>query len=367
MLLRRQYLEKDRGMSDAGEYTVDITPREPITCLWVKLQATNGATSCRNNTLAENISAIEIIDGADVVFSLSGVEAYALACRALGRMPFSVFDEDAGQSQTVMIPILFGRFIGDSELAFDPTKYSNPQVRIKWNLAAVTAVGATGFVALSLQLSIIAELMIGVSAPAALLSGKRIYTYTTAAGGYEYIEMPTDEPWRYLFLRGYKLLTDWHWIYDEVKLSCDGGKFVAFDMRGWDMVQRSSLYQAPFHYMAKRRAINAQRVQFVLRFGDHATPISDGTGDTVYELVHNANGEGTIGIRTTNVAAAANVNYYENVEGYHPYDVHTVVFGRPDEIGDFFPAQNYGSVRLEVKAGVAAALQYIFLQTLRLQ
>jgi len=367
MLYRREYLEKDRTMNDSGEYTVDITPREPITCLWVKVQANNGATANRNNTLAENISAIEVIDGADVVYSLDGKEAYALACRMLNQMPWCSFDEDANQLQTAVIPIMFGRFIGDTELAFDPTKYSNPQVRIKWNLASVNAVGATGFVTATLQLSIIAELMIGVSAPAALLSGKQVYTYTTSAGGTEYIEMPTDEVWRYLFLRGVKALSDWHWDYDQVKLSCDGGKFVAFDMRGWDMVQRTSLYEKPFHYSAKRRAVNNQRVQFVLRFGDNAVMVSDGTGDTVYELVHNANGEGTIGIRTGGVAVVANVNYYESVAGYHPYDVHTVVFGRPNEIGDFFPAPSYKSVRLEVKAGVVAASNYIFLQTLRVQ
>jgi len=354
-------------MNDSGEYTVDITPREPVTCLWVKLQATNGGTHNKANTLPECIEAIEVIDGADVVFSLDGMEAYALACHALGHMPLCMFDEAWDEPQTAMIPIMFGRFIGDTELAFDPTKYSNPQVRVKWNLAANRAVGATGYLTNSLQLSIIADLMIGVSAPAALLSGKQVYTYTTSAGGTEYIEMPRDEPWRMLFLRGVKEVTQWHWDFDEVKLSCDGGKFVPFDLRGWDIFNRQSLYGPKFHYHHRMVAVNNDTLQCVLRQEEVPSGWSSARLDTVFSYANAACGEAPCTIYTAGAAQAAKTEFDVDWNGWNPYDVVPVRFGLPNEIGDFFPAQNYGSVRLEVKAGVADASNYIFLQTLRVQ
>ena len=354
-------------MNDSGEYTVDITPREPITCLWVKFQATNGGTQNKANTLPECISAIEVIDGADVVFSLDGKEAYALACHAMKRMPLCMFDEVWDEAQTAMIPIMFGRYLGDSELAFDPTKYSNPQVRVKWNLATVRAVGATGYLTNSLQLSIIADLMIGVSAPAALLSGKQVYTYTTAAGGTEYVEMPRDEPWRMMLLRGHKAANPFHWIYDEVKLSCDGGKFVPFDLRGWDIFMRQSLYGPKFHYHHRMAAVNDDTIQCVLRQEEVPSGWSSARNDTVFAYDNAGAGQAGVSIYSAGVAQVAKTQFDVDWNGWNPYAVVPIRFGRPDEIGDFFPAQNYGSIRLEIKAGVVGAKQYIFLQTLRVQ
>lgn len=365
MLYQRVYLEKDRSMADSGEYTVDITPRDPITMMWVKFQALNGGTANKSNPLAGCINSVEIIDGADVLFSLDGYEAFALAAYHMGRLPAAIVDEDAGQSQTVSLPIFFGRFLGDTELAFDPTKFRNPQVRVNWNLANVNAVGANGYLTARMELSIIAEVMSGAPSPSGVLSAKERYTYTTTAGGTEYIEMPTDEIWRKLLLRGVLARNPWHWIYDVVKLSCDGGKFIPVDMRGWDMLNQLNLTHPRFNYQMKGRVIDNDFLEVCLMHDEVITPVSDGTGDTVYEVVYQGGGGVNMHAQTAGVPAAANVNYYAPVSGYLPFKLLSVPFGKQQEIGDWFPAPAFGSIRLEVRGGVALSSNFIALQTVR--
>jgi len=283
----------------------------------------------------------------------------------MGRLPSAIVDEDAGQSQTVSLPIFFGRYIGDTDLAFDPTKFRNPQVRVNWNLANVTAVGATGYLTGRMELSIIAEVMSGAPSPVGVLSAKERYTYTTTAGGTEYIEMPTDEVWRKLLLRGVKVNNPWHWIYDVVKLSCDGGKFIPLDMRGWDMLNQLNLTHSRFNYQMKGRALGNDAVTLNLMHDEVMSPVSDGTGDAVYEVVYNGGGGCTLSIYTAGVLTVANQNYYAPVSGYLPFKVLSVPFGKQIEIGDWFPAPAFGSIRLEIRGGVAASSNYIALQTVR--
>ena len=366
MLYQRVYLEKDRSLADSGEYTVDITPQDPITVLWVKFQAVNGTTSNRSNTLASAINSIEVIDGADVLFSLDGYQAFALAADHMGHLPSMIVDEDASQIQTVSLPIFFGRRVGDTQLAFDPKRFRNPQVRVNWNLGNGNGVAATGWTTATMQLTILAEVMSGAPLPGGVLSAKERYTYVTAAGATEYIEMPTDEVWRKIQLRGFLAQNPWHWIYDVVKLSCDGGKYTPLDMRGWDMLNQLSMSHPRFNYVMKGRAVNGNNMDLVLMHEESISPVSDGTGDTVYEIVYNGGGRVTLGIQTGGVAAAGNVNYYAPVMGYIPFKALTVPLGKQDEIDDWFPAPTFGSIRLEVRGGVALAANSIALQTLRI-
>lgn len=364
MLYRKVYLEKDRTMPDAGEYTVDVTPLDPITMLWVRFQATNGATSNRVNTIPQCINAIELIDGADVVYSLDGPEAIAQCAYDAKRLGHSLYNEANGEPQSGVFPLMFGRYLGDKELSFDTTRFTNPQLRVNWNLAKVRAVGADGFVTGSLQMSVIPVIMVGAPKPRGVLCSKQIYTYTTSAGGTEYIDLPTDEPYRRLVLRGVKEASAWHWGYDIVKLSFDGGKFVPFDMRGWDIVQGQAEHYPIFHYHHRLRVAHGNTVQAVLR---HEEVISGGPtelDEVVAKYAAASVGEGPMTILLNTVPAGlGNMDY--DVQGWNPFDCVSIPFGDPDVIDDWLPTPTFRSARLEVRAGVADAANAIVLQTLR--
>jgi len=364
MLYRKVYLEKDRTMGDSGEYTVDITPLDPITQMWVKFQATNGGTNNINNFLPQCINSIEIIDGADVIYSLDGPEAVAQCAYDAQRMAHSLYNGAPGEPQTGAFPIMFGRYLGDTELAFDTSRFTNPQVRVNWNLATVRAVGATGFLTGTLQLSVVPTVMVGAPKPRGVLSSKEIYTYTTAAAGTEYIDLPTDEVYRRLLLRGLKNNSAWHWDYDVVKLSFDGGKFVPFDMRGWDIVQALSDHYPRFGYHHRTAQANATTFRAVLKHEEVCNFTHSQAADTVVVYNHAAVGEAPLSVHTAGGAAGI-LSMDADVQGWAPFHVVAIPFGDPDKIDDWLPTPSFRSARLEVRAGVAAAANSICLQTLR--
>jgi len=351
-------------MGDSGEYTVDITPLDPITMMWVKFQATNGATQNIGNFLAECINAIEIIDGADVLYSLDGPQAVAQCAYDANGLAHSLYNESPGEVQTAAFPIWFGRYLGDTVLSLDTSRFTNPQVRVNWNLAKITAIGATGYVTGSLQLSVVPTIMVGAPSPRGVLSSKEIYTYTTAAAGTEYIDLPTDEPYRRLLLRGKKATSAWHWDYDVIKLSFDGGKFVPFDMRGWDIVQSLSDHYSRFGYHHRGAQANNTVMNCVLRHEEQVNIDSSVAADTVCNYMASAYGSGGVRFHTAGGAAGVIVVDAE-VQGWLPFDCLAMPFGDPQLIEDWLPVPSFRSARLEVTAGVADAANAIVLQTMR--
>jgi len=329
--------------------------------LWLKFQATNGGTSNQANTLAQCISAIEVIDGADVIYSLDGCEALALAAYQLGKLPRQEVSEIAGDVFTLTLPIMFGRYAGDEEYAFDPSRFVNPQVRISWNLATITAVGATGFLTGTLQLSVIAHVMEGVRGPSHVLMSKEVYTWTSVAAATSYIDLPTDYPYRGMLCRGVLAGNNWHWMFDQLRINCDGGKFIAMNERGWDVINQMSMYQQRFHYRHDFFAATATTIQTLLKAYEEVNMMPSGINDCVLEYVNAACGQGAITVTTAGAADAVLRRLLADVTGYNPYGSLYLPFGLQDKPDDWFPAPTFKGVKFEVRAGVNAALMYVAL------
>jgi len=359
MFYRQTYLADNQTLADAGTMTMDINVTDPITAIWLKFQATNGATDNRGNTLAQCISAIEVIDGADVIYSLDGCEALALAAYQLGRMPRQEVDEQGGAVFTLTVPIMFGRYLGDPDYAFDPRKFVNPQIRISWNLGTVRAVAATAFATGTLQLSAVAHIMEGTPVPTKLLMAKEVYTWPSVAAATSYIDMPVDHRWRGLMLRGVLFGNPWHWMYDQIRLNCDGGKFIAMNSRGWDLMNQMTMFQERFAYRHDFAAGNGTVLQAILGEFETMTLLPAVIVDCVAEYSSTGAGSGSLQLRTAGVLDGVNRHLLADVTGYNPYDCLYLPFGRQDTPGDWFPAPTFRGVKLEVRAGVNAALMYV--------
>lgn len=356
MLYRRTYLADNLTLPDSGTRTIDINVTDPITALWIKVQATNGGTSNRSNTIAECITAIEVIDGADVLYSMSGMQALALACAQLGGMPRQEVSEIAGDVWTFEFPIMFGRFMGDKPYAFDPSRFKNPQLRVSWNMATVTAVGATGFLTAVTQLSVVAHVMEGAPAPSRFLMSKNIYTWTGAAAGWEYIDLPTDYPWRGMLCRGFLAANPWHWCWDQTRLNCDGGKYIALNERGWDLVNQNTLLQPRLHYRHDFFAINNSNAVCILKEYETLVALPASSDDQVLAYTNAGAGQGTLRLYQAGGAEGTLTRVIAAVSGWLPYANLYMPFGIQSEPNDWFPATMFKGVKLEVRAGVASAM-----------
>jgi len=360
MFLRKTYLESRLSLPDAGEHTTDIALREPITNLWVEFRCRNGATNNQNVTLADCVSAIEVIDGSEVLYSLDGYEALALTANYLNCLPNQLITELPNTYQNLSVWIPFGRFIGDPTFAFDPTRFVNPQVRVKWNLAAVRAVGATGFKTNDLTLTILANVMEGGVSPTHVMMCKEIYSYVTAAG-IEYIDLPTDYPIKALLFRAQLAATSIYGTVSALKLQVDQEKFIPFNMRMTDLIRYNSGIEPILHYDHVFHCADGDTVQFILRYAETPMFQCPVAGDTVYSYAGLGNGEGALAIDVGGVGQAADVNAVAHVMGHCIHDCVWVNFGRADEPGEYFPGPDFRMVRLEATGVIAAGNAYVSL------
>jgi len=121
-----------------GTYTVDLNVQDPISRLELGWKVTL-ANSLMLDALAACITKIELVDGSDVLHSLSGKQNQALCiydrrCPTMNNAILGV-----GDPAHAGFGIDFGRYLYDPELAFDPTRFRNPQLKITHNRALVGA------------------------------------------------------------------------------------------------------------------------------------------------------------------------------------------------------------------------------------
>lgn len=364
MLYRKTFLEERSVIADSGTRTTDISVRDPITALWVEFRATNGASGNRANTLAECVSAIEVVDGADVLYSLDGRQALALTCYHLGHMPNELVAEIPTLTQNLSVLVPFGRYLGDPYLAFDPSRFTNPQVRVKWNLGAVRAVGADSFVSNSGTLTVMADVLEGGPTPTGFLMSKEHYAWAGAASGNAYVDLPTDYPYRGLLVQGLKAATNVFGVLSVVKLSCDAGKHVPFEMRMTDLLRYTSMSHAPFAYKHHVYAKNGDTLYTLLKH-EEIVNLNPEAGDTVVAYQNYGYGQGALGVTTGGSAAGAPVNLYAHVSGFAPWANVWIPLGDPDTPDDWFPAPTFGSFRATLTQAAASANNKVALQQLR--
>ena len=233
---RDVYLEKDLTLADSGSKTIEVSVVDPISELYIKFYATNGATSNKAAAIARCISKIEVFDGADKLFSMDGRLAHALGYYRSEKIPFQSINEVGNYIQSVHIPIRFGRWLWDPSLALVPQAFRNLQLKVTWDLAAVRAVGATGFLTGTGKLTVIAKVMEGLeAAPTGFIMSKDHFSFTSAASGDERVSLPTDFPYVELMVRAFETGINVDASITNVKLSLDFDKDVPFDFTSSDI------------------------------------------------------------------------------------------------------------------------------------
>ena len=355
MLYRHTYLEKDRSLGNSGERTVDINLQDPITALWLEMRCNNGASYNHHNPKHENISAIEIIDGADVVCSVDGEQLLAMVCADLGYFPHQRFAGMGNDPQSLALPIMFGRFLGDKEFALDPTRFTNPQLRVKWNLATNNAVGATGFEDGGLTMTLIAEVMAGAAKPSGYLMRKEHYTWSTVVGT-EYIDLPTDEAYRSLMFRGHKVAYHPYGVISDLKLNCDGGAFVPMDVAVEDLLYLEMMRQPRLSYRIVDHLKDGDTFYSYLNELEDVTFNVEDTHDAVASYFNYEYGSRLVSYYIAGSSSgASHGNIGAHVHGYCPFGYVHVPFGDPKDVADWFPAPTFKSIRLEAQGAVATS------------
>src|SRR5512137_2042346 len=134
MKTRHAELLAAETITSAATKTIDLSIRAPISRLSVMFKLTNNGSTPTAHP-AKTLTKLEVVDGSDVLASLSGYEAQALNFYEQGHLSYNdnIFLDNV--MNLIEFDIYFGRGLYDKALALDPTKHKNPQIKIQHTLA----------------------------------------------------------------------------------------------------------------------------------------------------------------------------------------------------------------------------------------
>lgn len=336
--------------------TIDINIVDPISQIVIlyKSQTQGFSAGTEYAMPVAAITKVELVDGSDVLFSLSGMEAQALDFyhNKIETLQETRFMDD-GWSHSV-INLNFGRFLYDPALAFDPKKFTNPQLKITGDIS----VGACN--SDNARLTVLGHVFHDkVISPVGFLMSKQIKSFNLVSAGHEYTDLPTDYPFRKLLIKakrdGYLPSAQ----LTRIKLTEDFDKAVILDELSDEIL--TAIMQATPPYREGVKSTGAATTGYM-----YCTPAQRVTIAAIpWSVPHTADREvstyGAMGGRFQfDQTGAVNVQF--KIEGWCPHGVLEIPFGLQNEIEDWYDVTKVGNVRADITGGASTGDCQLILQ-----
>jgi len=329
---------------------IDLNLADPVSQFQIIYESTGAASGPPSALAAECVTKIELVDGSDVLFSLDGPETQAVDFYHRGIEPANqnVYLND--MNAEMVFNMNFGRHLWDPLYAFDPKKFTNPQLKITIDLDAGGQSSDGGF------LTVLANIFDQKTVePVGLMMHKEVKTYAFGASSHEYTDLPTDYMFRKLFIKSLIAGTGADYIFSTIKLSEDNDRRIPFNHTIADVMRMIIGQGRPYRekqvcaiggssgyffctptYWPKVDAVSwegSNNAYTVTAFG------GDGGRGMIY-------GEGTL----------TNLNI--GIEGYCPHGVLEIPFGLQDDPADWYDVTKLGSLRLDILSASGMSSSY---------
>ena len=337
---------------------IDINLSDPISRILVEYEGLNSNQNGSTHHFAKSIKKIELVDGSDVLFSLDGLEAYALQFYQNKRTPSDWLTYGNANYFHVTFALDFGRWLWDTDFALDPKRFNNLQLKIESDMDAGGAAPTAS------KLQVLASVFDQKTvSPAGMLTARRIKQYTMGSASHEYTDLPTDRKIRKLIVKGLVVGTELCQSIDTLKLSEDNDKHVVFDNTIAELVrmypEENALYKEVIYCMGRAYAITI-----------HVTPSDRGNviacGFSEVTAAY-ASTSGLDGMKTR-IITNGTINQNLIVAGFNPCSTVCVPMGDEWDPADWFDPAGLRNLRLDILscAGGSTYNAEIILQQLRL-
>lgn len=338
----------------AATKTIDINVKSPISRMIIRMKGTNNGSTPTAHPI-KMLSTIELVDGSDVLYSLSGIEAAALNFYENGELPFFVCEYENDIECCATVQLNFGRFLWDRELALDPSRFKNLQLKITHN----KALGGSAPDAATLAV-FAAVFEDNPPTPKGFLMSKEIYSYSLTASAHEYIDLPTDYDYRFVLLQSYDTTYPPNTQFGNLKFTLDHDREVLINnismtefikiMPPMDKVEEN------FAGLGTGSAVSYYQAGTYECYGV-------GVGRSASQTTLIVGQPSGSRIQVTNDASES-FSVYET--GYVPFGAMDLLIADKMDAGSWLNARRYGSVRLDITAGSGASgTAYVVLQQLR--
>ena len=357
MRFRDVYLAKAETVPDSGTKIIDIDVSDPIQYILIKYSATNGSTSNTVGKINPDIDKIEVVDGADTIFSITGRLAQALAFFLTGKLPVQELNQDGGDTVTEWFLIPFGRNLVDRDLFLDPKKFTNLQLKLTHSL---TISATAGFASGSGSVSVIARVIeAGAPAPQGFIMTKEIFSFTTAASGDQIVDLPLDYPYLSLMVSDLETGIVCGTDINNIKLSLDFDKVIPFDISAADLialnVQRYGFAIQDIEILPDTTfSVNCDTYKYTRAFAGEP-------GATAKMAITTVTAEQIAGTMTTGETGDIHIT----TMGACPHSCMFIPFGDGKDLEDFLDVKEFKSARLVLTQGGAGGAGKVVIQQLR--
>jgi hypothetical protein len=286
------------------------------------------------------ITKIELSNGSDILFSLPGLDAYALGYihYKKGIAQWLHYLNDNYFDLAIRIP--FGRFLWDPMLALDPRKFNNLQLKIVSDMDAGGCAPDASRMAIWAQCFDEKEV-----SPMGFLATKQIKEYTMGDASHEYTDLPTDDIIRKLLVRALVAGTEPVQVLANMKIDQDNDRHVILDA-------------SASAFMSLFPGENIQIVEGFLFQNDgsqrsyYCTPTAQ-VQNVANEWAAAASGyfatyDGDGGRVKIDGSGTINGNCISS--GFFPNGVFSIPFGNQDDPEDWFDPKGTKNLRLDLKS-----------------
>ena len=334
-------------LGTAGTKIIDVDIPDVLSSLELIWRTTVATVSDMTAPHVACLSRIEIVDGSDVLFSLTGEETQAMHFYATGKMPLNNISVVVADYMESVLPIYFGRHLYDTNLAFDPKKFTNPQLRITFDQDAANAS------------VVVNELTVRgwafdqkVPTPRGFLMSKEIKSFTPVLNTFEYTDLPTDHPYRLILIRSKSDDKNPYEVLSQVKISEDHDKRVPINMTGYEIFRKIS---QPLGRISQKVRLNETAADAMALYLA-PTYLQDGQID--YDLDTSAAGDDYGQITYANnivtiEATVAVIPYLLSLAGYAPHSCFAIPLGILDDPADWYDVTRLAHLRV-ITQGAAA-------------
>ena len=337
---RLYHAEDGASITTAGTKIYDLDMSNAISRITMMLKLTSNGSAASTGHPASAITKVEVVDGSQPLFSMSGKQLQAL----------DFFDNpQSGHRQLKyldnvqciwMNSINFGRYLWDDQLAFDPRKFVNPQLKIThdYSLGATTPDAAT----LDVWFQLYDEKQI---TPAGFLSSREVHSFTASNSAVEYIDLPVDRTIRRLMLQSQSTTKQPYEQYNALRLDVNNDSKILFDESVSDLIKNANYMTGPYveglfcavDGTARTFHITPSYQTTMAVMGNAGTAIY-GAGTTV---------EGGVGSFLGN--AASNVAHV--ISGFCPHGAMFIPMGNLGDPADWLMPKPTDHLRLKITCG----------------
>lgn len=336
---------------------IDINLADPISELRLMYSGYNTTGSAGATAhWAKCLTGIEISNGSDILFSLDGMELYALALLHFKKTVSQWLHYLNDNYFDIVFRIPFGRKLWDPMLALDPKAFKNLQLKITSDMDA-------GGVAPDASKMAVWALCFDEKQPSPIgfLQNKRIKQYTMGSSSHEYTDLPTDYRIRKLLMKALVAGTEPVQVLANAKLSEDNDRHVIFDASPDSL---SKLFSDENIVIAE--GFLAQNDGSQRNY--YNTPTSQVYGSvtewTAAAAAYFAFYDGDGG--RCKIDGSSSVNFNAQLHGYHPNGVFSIPMGDQDDIDDWFDPEGLKNLRLDMLSAASMSnTAEILLQQLR--